>query len=88
MKTIWKYKLEITEQQTIEMPATATFLTMQVQHDVVTVWYLVNPKEDHRPRRFAIYGTGHEMPDEPGTYLGTFQIVGGALIFHVFEARS
>lgn len=85
MKTIWKYKLAIIENQTIKMPATAKFLTMQIQYEDVTVWCLVDPKERLRPRGFAIYGTGHDMPDDPGTYLGTFQMASGSLVFHVFE---
>jgi len=37
------------------------------------------------PRTFAIYGTGHKHEHVEGTYIGTFQLDGGSLVFHVFE---
>jgi hypothetical protein len=30
-------------------------------------------------------GTGHEMSDNPGTYIGTAMLDGGNLVFHVYE---
>ena len=33
-------------------------------------------------------GTGNPMPDEPGEYIATFQMHGGALVFHAFELRA
>jgi hypothetical protein len=35
-----------------------------------------------------MYGTGHDMPDDPGQYVGTFQMHGGALVFHLFEVNA
>jgi len=32
-----------------------------------------------------IYGTDNPIPDEPGSFIGTFQMPGGALVFHVFD---
>ena len=37
---------------------------------------------------FVTYGTGHDVPDEPGQYVGTFFMNGGSLVFHVFETTS
>lgn len=38
-------------------------------------------------RTFSIYGTGHEHESISGEYVGTFQLQGGALVFHVFEEK-
>lgn len=39
-------------------------------------------------RRFAVYGTGHEMRDGEQVYIGTFQTYRGELVLHVFEMKS
>lgn len=49
------------------------------------LWVLVDPNAPEEPRSFSVYGTGHFMPDNPGTFIGTFQMLGGDLIFHLFE---
>lgn len=38
------------------------------------------------PRQIRVAGTGQNLPNFPGTYIGTFQMNGGALVFHVFES--
>lgn len=83
---IWKYPLEVTDRLALTMPPGAKFLTVQVQHGKCCLWALVDEtKKDTDTRRIAIYGTGNPMPDEPGTYIATFQMMGGDLVFHAFE---
>jgi hypothetical protein len=36
-------------------------------------------------RGISIYGTGHPVSGAPKTYIGTFQIAGGDLVFHAFD---
>lgn len=38
-------------------------------------------------RHFRIKGTGHAA-DDIGDYIGTFQLNGGSLVFHLFEALA
>lgn len=83
--TIWKYEIEATDRLTISIPKGAQFLSVQVQRQNICVWFLVNPKLPPEDRFFSIYGTGHVIPMQPGTYLGTFQLMGGSLVFHLFE---
>jgi hypothetical protein len=45
----------------------------------------VDPKGPLRPRRFRVAGTGHELEPYVDRYIGTFQMLGGTLVFHVFE---
>lgn len=86
MKTIWKYQLEITDQATLLMPQGAQILCVQVQRNEVCLWALVEPDNNNEPRDIRIYGTGHPVEDaQQLTYVGTFQLHDGALVFHVFE---
>lgn len=88
MNTIWKFPFSVEDRLEISMPRGAEILDIQVQHGRPCMWALVNPEMAIQVRRFHIFGTGHHIPDElrnKMTYVGTFQIEGGALVFHVFE---
>lgn len=83
--TIWKFSLQTKDHQTIQMPRGAQLLTVQAQGgDCPSLWAKVNPLLPKDPRHIRIVGTGHPI-DFQGTYLGTYQLAGGALVFHVFE---
>jgi len=86
-KTIWKYMLKVDDAQIIAMPANAHILTVQVQFGDPCLWALVSPQMPLEGRRILIAGTGHEREDINGltNYIGSFQLAGGALVFHVFE---
>jgi hypothetical protein len=94
MNSIWKYDLNpgangIFE---IEMPSGAKILTVQAQYDKPKIWAIVNtsPQWIKVKRRFLVLATG-ELVDEENLadtlhkYIGTFQLEGGMLVFHVFE---
>ena len=81
---IWKYELEITPEQRIEMPFRAEMLTVQNQGDRICLWALVDPTLHKVLRDISIIGSGLETGISfPGNYLGTVQI--GRLVWHVFE---
>lgn len=82
--TIWKYPLQIIDEQIIPMPAGAEILCCQVQRGIVCLWARVDPSAATTERRIHIRGTGH--PGATGEYIGTFQAENGALVFHVFDA--
>lgn len=86
---IHKYPLHVTDLQDIKMPPGAQMLSVQVQRNTVCLWALVN---DTKPASvnytIAIYGTGNPMPDEPGSYIGTFQLNYGGLVFHAFMLKT
>lgn len=83
---IWKYPLEVIDRQAITMPPGAKLLTVQMQYGKCCLWALVDEtKNDTAARRIAIYGTGNPMPDSPGEYIATFQMLNGKLVFHAFE---
>lgn len=83
---IWKFELAVTDQQTLMMPEGAKLLSVQMQGDACCLWALCDEEMAPEPRHIAIYGTGNPLPDQPGKYIATFQMHGGALVFHAFEA--
>lgn len=88
MKTIWKFELETTDKQIIEMPFNAEILNIQTQDETPCVWALVDPLEAVEDRVIEIFGTGHKLLEDMGVnreYIGTYQLNNGALVFHVFE---
>ena len=83
-KTIWKWTL--TPNCTIEMPVGSQILCVQEQYGRAQLWALVDPFVGGKQKRnFVTYGTGHPITGPVGIYVGTFQLQGGALVFHVFE---
>jgi hypothetical protein len=83
--TIWKYPLEAVERQIIKMPYSAQILTIQTQHNQPCLWVQVDETQRPIERTIAIYRTGHPLPSGAISYIGTFQIDRGTLVFHVFE---
>lgn len=85
--TIWKYLLTTKRRQDLYLPEGASILAVQVQGDDIALWALVAPggRVSEKPRVFGVYPTGGEAPADAEGYLGTVQLAGGALVFHVFE---
>lgn len=85
---IWKFPLAITDRQTVIMPAGTKILTIQAQDGFPQIWALVNESSDQKQaRKFVTYGTGHAITEDPGTYIATYQVNNGELVFHVFETN-
>ena len=85
MKTVWKFPLEIADEQNLMMPECAEILTAQMQGGTLCLWALVNPDAPKQRRIIEILGTGNPAPDTERKYISTAQIAGGLLIWHVFE---
>lgn len=84
--TIWKFPIELFERQEIRMPAGAQLLDVRLQFDVPVLWALVDPGAEMVSRSIFTAGTG--MQTSPGgRYVGTFQMHGGGLVFHVFDEK-
>lgn len=84
-KTIWKATLQPADVQELMVPSGAEFLCAREQHEHICVWYRCDPTAPLQPRKLAIVGTGNPAPDGDGRYLGMASLLGGQLIFHVFE---
>lgn len=82
---IWKWTLDVTDHQVVMLPAGAKLLSVQMQGELPQLWALCDEDAPPHPRGIAIYGTGHPLPEKPGEFLGTLQMLDGALVWHAFE---
>ncbi len=84
---VFKYPLTITGKQSINLPAGAKILTVQVQKGDPYLWALVNEQTVLTEAKIIhTYGTGHVVTGPvKSSYIGTYQIHEGDLVFHVFE---
>lgn len=86
---IFKYTLSVADLQTLMLPARAQILDVQAQYSEAQLWALVDELETARePRVIAVYGTGNPMPENCGSYIATFQMYNGQLVFHAFEVTK
>ena len=86
MAMIYKYPLAPGHTE-LRMPKGAQVLTVQLQNGNPCMWVKVDPGAEQEDRAFDVYGTGHDMPDDPRMiYVGTFQMDRGALVWHVFDS--
>jgi hypothetical protein len=83
--TIWKFPLEVEPRQTIDLPRGAQVLTVQVQRGQPCLWALVDETREIVPRTIVTVPTGSETNLGLLEYIETYQLDGGALVFHVFE---
>ena len=89
-KSIWKFELNpsISGNRTFKMPKGSEVLTVQTQNNNPCIWALVNPANEIEDRHFELYGTGHDIHCDMTihrAYIGTFQMYGDSLVFHLFE---
>lgn len=84
---IFKYLIIPSDiKQKIMMPEGAKILTFQMQNQELYIWALVNPNNEMEERKFYVFGTGHEIEMENiSIYIGTAQMMGGSLVWHLFE---
>ena len=87
MKKIYKYPTEIQDEQVVLLPTGAKILTVQTQSGKAFIWAMVNPTmPNDMAVTIRIFGTGHTIQDADRLeYIGTIQMCGGALVFHVFK---
>lgn len=82
--TIWKFPFVIEDVVTVSMPEDATVLSVQVQNGEPCIWAVVDPSNPIVMRIFHLRGTGHAL-GEVGQFIGTFQMMDGGLVFHLFD---
>jgi len=85
MITIYKYPLLMTDQQQLYLPGGSEILCVQVQHEQPCIWVRQETTNSSVYRTLRTYGTGHQMQSPSEKYIGTYQLSGGQLVFHVFE---
>lgn len=90
MQAIWKFPLTVMDDQDVVLPKGSVILTVQVQNERPTLWAQVNPDVvEAETRRIHIVGTGH-LFEVIGSwrYIGTFQLLNGDFVGHVYEVEA
>lgn len=86
MKTVYKFTLGVND-VAIMMPVGAEILSAAFQQDTLCIWAKVDTEAERRPRKFKVFGTGQEIPDEFDNknlkFIDTSFI--NWFVFHVFE---
>ena len=88
MKTIYKYNLQVTDVQQVQLPKEAKILCVQTQRGEPQLWAEVESGATPEARTIEIFGTGHPISQEMGQsrrYISTFQMENGSLVFHAYE---
>jgi len=81
--TVYKYPLEVTYRQEIELPCIHSILDIQVQAGTICMWVAVSPSSPKEAVIFYIVGTGQELPSGTLTYIKTVQLK--SLVWHIFK---
>jgi len=94
MKKIFKYPLRAQDIQAVIMPLGSKILSIGTQFvegsEALFVWAMVDPVEESMESKdIRIVGTGHIImdPDE-WSFIGTAMMMGGRLVWHIFERRK
>lgn len=84
---ILKYPLNGNVVQCVAMPQGARVLSLQMQGDLPHLWALCDEAAPTEPRMFCTYGPQQHLPENIGAkhFIGTYQLLDGALVLHVFE---
>jgi hypothetical protein len=90
MRTVWKFPLQqITE---IEVPGSANvnLVALDPATGDPALWMELDPSLARVRRKFAIYGTGHEIAGNGGypSPIHVGSVVHGTFVWHVYEVRS
>jgi len=87
MISIWKYPLEIDDEQWIDIPRGAKFLSVGVQRGKVCLWVQVDSDAPKESQLIVMHGTGHPMKSDSMQFIGTVMLYDGDLVFHVFHPK-
>lgn len=92
MKTIFRYKIGITDKSVLLMPIGAKVLPSppgdRNNGTEIEIWAQVDADAPLEPRQFRVIGTGNPMPDDCGEFVGTVVTHGGQFVWHLFEVTS
>jgi hypothetical protein len=83
MNTIYKYPIEITDEQTVSMPVGAQVLSAQMQRTQLCIWALVEVGNIDCDRRVRIFGTGNTVKLD-GNWKFVDSVQERIFVWHVF----
>jgi hypothetical protein len=92
VRTVHKFELETVDLQVIETHKKAKLLYVATQRGKPCLWAQVDTDQPMARRMVATHGTGHPIVPHNTLdglilpkYVGTYQLMEGALILHVFD---
>jgi hypothetical protein len=99
MRTVWKFSIPIYRDVvgTFQVPngsrvvhvASETLNPGSLSEPGVSLWFEVpNADADREFRVFEVFGTGHNIPDGAGAFVGTALIPDHGLVLHVYERNT
>lgn len=84
MSEVWKFVLDIVDEQEVAMPQDAELLHVAAQYGKLALWARVIPTgQAEASRLILIRGTGTPIWQQP--HVGTVFTHGGSLVWHVFD---
>lgn len=90
MKSVWKFKLDPSQNNIVEMPLGTKILSIKCQREDIVIYGLVSLNEESKEvYSLEIFGTGEPIPSYINSYefLDTVNMNNDELIFHVFYKR-
>lgn len=90
-RRIYKYLLDLANEQTLSLPRGAKVLTVHDQKETLRLWALVDVDEsENEDRVIRIIGTGKPVPEDIGRfeYITTVQMCNDDLVWHIFIDRK
>jgi hypothetical protein len=83
---IYKYTLEITDTQSVEIPSRHILSAVEQNNEIVVYASIDDDEQKPAKYTFKIVGTGNpsNIDLDQYTFLNTVSLFGGSLIFHVF----
>lgn len=84
MKQIWKWEIDVKVGGEIEVPSDFRPLYVAVQDGVPCLWAEVDPQGKKMKMLVHVFGTGQPMPYARALYVGSFQLLDGAFVGHVY----
>lgn len=85
MKEVWKYTIDCSTYNRIDIDPLAKFLKAECNIDgLINLWFLVTPEANKQDMTITVKGTGHEIGEPNLKYLDTVFHPEG-YVFHLFE---
>jgi hypothetical protein len=86
MKAIYKYQLSLQGVDIRTLPADFEVLSVQIQHNIITMWAYVDDTSNACEVEIKIIGTGTEFKNRRKySYIGTVQL--DSFVWHIFIKR-
>lgn len=83
MKRIYKYDIHV-DCNKVYLPKGYEILRVGAQEGKLYLWALVDPERECVDVKIDVIGTGWNVPDSIGKYIGTVDV--GSLVWHVFHS--